>query len=155
MGQGSDRGALPLGFGVCAKFPVLRDDQVGGFCWMLVFPNPQNMKALISKAGVGVRISVPVTDHLVAPELVVRLWGLVMLGAAVPETTVDKHKESYAAECDVRPSPSIEWQRCADTKPQAARVEQRSHQRFRAGVAATIGLHVPAPGIRDHWRSDR
>ena len=66
-----------------------------------------------------------------------------MLGAAMPETTVDKHKEAYAAECDVRPSPPIEWQRRADTKPQTARVEQRSHQRFRAGVAATIGLHVP------------
>ena len=56
MGKGSDRAALPLGFGVCAKFPVMRDDQVGGCGWVLVFPDTQNMKTQISKVGVGVRI---------------------------------------------------------------------------------------------------
>mgnify|MGYP001452427039 CR=1 FL=1 len=70
-----------------------------------MFPSAQHGPASRYQAVVGVLVASLVAFNLAAPILLVGAGLLVVVGAAVPKTSVDEHSESAARKDDVGSSP--------------------------------------------------
>jgi hypothetical protein len=67
-----------------------------------------------------------------------------MDGAAVPEAAVDKHGDLSASKCDINAATTVARYRPVDPVPQPGAMKEMPQLQFRARVAATVGLHIPA-----------
>jgi hypothetical protein len=66
-----------------------------------MFPDPKNLPSERYQFGVSAAISFDVTIQLLPPPVAVGPWRQAVQWAAVPETPVNHHSQSYAAEHNV------------------------------------------------------
>ena len=108
---------------------------------IIMFPNPQDDPTGVGKPAVSVRITSPVGGHLFSPVGRIRHCNRVVLRAPVPETAVQKNRDSFSRKDQVgRPSQALDG--CSrDAIPQAQRVD--------CGAQGDLGFRVSAP-VRPH-----
>lgn len=124
-------------------------DERGRFVRTDVLPDPNNSQPELSCAVFRVAVASLVPGDLVAPEVGSGLGHHEVLGAPVPEATIDEDVKADPREYNVGASSAIERQRVIDPEPQARSVEERPDCEFRTGVTPPVRHHRSARGRRD------
>ena len=88
----------------------------------LMLPESQHDPALELKMVVGLTIAGDISPRLVFPELGVHLGWYVVLGAPMPETTINKHGNLARSEGDVDSSAPEGRDSIFDAIPEASRM---------------------------------
>lgn len=63
-----------------------------------MFPQPQAPPPLLPEFAFDAVVPCPVCGQLRRPKLVARCWRTVVLGATMPETSLDEHRQARACE---------------------------------------------------------
>jgi hypothetical protein len=108
---------------------------------VLVLPNPDHLPTCCGQQQVHTLVSLSVAIELRTPILAICLRRLPMLRTAVPEATIDKHRDLPGWEHDICPvSNASDWATVLK-KPQAEPVERRPQRYLRSGVRAAVTPH--------------
>jgi hypothetical protein len=81
-----------------------RLDSIGGACWVLVLPDPQDLPASIPELRIGISVSALVGLDLLTPEVGIADGPGRVLGAAVPEAAIDEDCYSRRDKSDINAS---------------------------------------------------
>lgn len=113
----------------------------GGFLRLDMLPDPEHPPPLLRGHPIGFLVPLLVPLELRYP--VVRVSGRdrPMLGAAMPEATVDEDRQTGADEDDVRSASLVRPRREVDTVAKPIREQDPSHGQLRAGVLAPVRPH--------------
>jgi len=111
-----------------------------------VFPDTENSPASRHKYCVSLTVTLFVACEFSSPEIGVRMGDDEMIGAAVPEATIDKHGETFTREHEIGGSPDSRNRTRAHTEAQSTAVCSGSEAAFRKGIPPTRRDHR-VPGV--------
>lgn len=104
----------------------------------LVLPKPQHGPALLAQASCDLGIAFPGPCEFLRPKVGVIAGPHCVLGAAVPETAIDKNREAGAWEGKIGPARNRQAQPVSETElPNRA-----PEMNFRPGVPAAVSGHA-------------
>ena len=117
---------------------------LGRFDRVLVFPNPDGEPARCGELRVGVAIATGDATKLQTPPAGVGLGEMAVVGAGVPEATVDEHGDPRAAQQDVDASTPVPTRHGPiDDEPQAAPVQSTPQRHLRPRAGSPGSAHHP------------
>lgn len=93
---------------------------------------------------VGLTVTFHVPPELLLPPLLVVARERRVLGAGMPEATVDEHRDPFLGEEDVGPAPGHTRQRGIHPEPVTSPMESATEQHLRLRVAAALTTHPAA-----------
>jgi hypothetical protein len=127
-------------------------NNVCGACRFSVLPNPHDEPTRIREHCVRVSVSLDVLVELRTPPNCIVLWVGPVLGAAVPEATVDKNGKPLAREDNVCAAAQSGYRRNVDPVAKAAPVEFPTQGELWLGVPIRHPLEALAHRLRRwHW----
>lgn len=134
--------------GSCATDEGL--DSSGYLFWILVFPGPDDLPTSLSQLRVGISVSAPIGLDLPTPEVCIAGGPGCVLGAAVPEATIDEdgHPSSGEGNVDAPAFVGQDWGIHSVTE--ATRV-QRSPDLHLGRRASSPDLLHPTTGFSRRW----
>jgi hypothetical protein len=118
-----------------------RSDSVSSNYWILVLPNPYNGPACFRELPVSVLVTLPIASDLRTPEVLVDLGRAQVIGASVPEATIEKGSHFGAGEDEIRCPAQLRYRSNIDSVPQSEGVGGRAESAFWPGISPAICLH--------------
>ena len=106
-----------------------------------VLPHSNNDPTGAAERLVIATVAVSVDSQLGLPPFPVRFREDSVIGAGVPEASVDEHGDTKARERDVDVAPWSTWRLMIDSEPEPSAVEFAPERELRPGVAAAVGSH--------------
>lgn len=130
---------------VSAKLPEppTRDGSGDGgrsTCAVFVLPESQHTPSKRLETLHGVEVTLPVCFELCPPPICIGLWPSGVSRAAVPEATVNEHRNSGLGEGQIRAATGL-WERPVHTKPESASMHGRPDRQFAPGIAPLGAAH--------------
>lgn len=114
---------------------------------VLVLPNPYHGPARISKPSIGVSIALDIGLDFCSPPHGIVLWPRAVLGASMPEASVQEDGNSGDRKGNVHRSPASLDQFAVEPKTQATAMQLRAQRSF-TSVVALRGPHHAFRGLR-------
>ena len=108
----------------------------------LMLPDPDRHPACIRESPVGVRISGSIGSHFLSPITRISHRNGVVLGAAVPETTIEENRHTLRWKHQVSGPSEALYRLCGYPVPEAACMDGGSQCHFRSCVATAVGTHA-------------
>lgn len=109
-----------------------------------MFPESKHQPTLLDKGTFCLDIALRVATKLVGPPVSVGTRKSSMLGTAMPEATVEKHRNPGPGEGDVDGPPSCARDWVIHSIAHATRMEESSDGQLRLGVTAPRHAHPTA-----------
>ena len=113
-----------------------------------MFPESENSPAGLPQQLVGLTIPLPIGFDLVSPVLGIRFGLSGMCRAAMPKTSVDKHRHFDTSKNHVRSSAKSFERPLIDSVSEAAPMYAGPDREFGAGITASVALHR----LAGRWR---
>jgi hypothetical protein len=108
-----------------------------------MLPKSEHRPSSCAQLEVSVPVSEAVRLNLRSPPIRVGLWPSAVLGTAMPEATIDKHRDFRSHEGDVRPAARA-GQRDVDPVTQTKRAQGGTQGDLARRIAAPSRLHSPS-----------
>ncbi len=113
----------------------------GGLLDVLVLPYADDAPPVLSKATVGVSVSLDVHRDLLGPEGRIHGRGCVMSRTAVPETAVEEHRDPLTGEDQIcGPGEGLD-RPSVDPVAEPKLVDSRTKAQLRSRIPMPVGLH--------------